>query len=158
MGIFDFLWKPKGPTQTASEFAALKTLISSTNNMIKLQLITCINPQSTYEDLFEDLFFLGYFYGIHDAAFQKAGHQKSQTEMYASFMLAIGDFCNADAVKNGSAEEIADEIHGLIAWLRANEDSSTFQLGQLIALTEYFELLEGRIRSLTGLISHFGRT
>lgn len=157
MGIFDFFHKdpPKKPTQTTTYDVTLKKVIASTNNMLKTQLIICVNPTITYEDLFEDVFFLGYFYGMHDAAFQMSGHRKPQEEMYVTYMLAIGDFCNAKAHVAASPQEVAEELFGLMSWLCANESSDTFQRAQMIAGTEYYDLMEGRARFLVGLMNHF---
>lgn len=155
MGIFDFIRKPKQtePKQVASEVDAIKSIIISTNGMIKLQLMISVPPGTSYKSLFQDTFFLGYFYGIHDAAFQKTGHRKPSEQMILTYMLAIGDFCNLNP--KASTKGVGEEVFELFETLSSKEHSPIFQQAQIIAGTEYYDLVEGRSKSLVGLMTHF---
>jgi len=152
MGLFDFF--NKGRTANPStEATKIKQVISSTNSMIRMQLLISVAPSTTASDLFEDLFFQGYFFGIHDAAFQWTGHRKSSKEMYATYLYAIADFIGATATRE--PELVVVELNDLMTQLCSNEESSVFQEAQKLAGTEYFELMEGRRKSLLGLLNHY---
>lgn len=152
MGLFDFFNKGR-TVNPSTEATKINQVISSTNNMIRMQLLITVTPSTTASDLFEDLFFQGYFYGIHDAAFQWTGHRKSSKEMYTTYLCAIADFIGATATRESGVA--VDELTDLMSQLCSNEESPVFQEAQTLAGTEYFELMQGRRKSLQGLLNHF---
>lgn len=139
--------------EEAHSHDGLKNIVSSTNKMIKMQLMLTPMVDVAIQDIFEDIYFLGYFYGIHDAAFQFSGKRKPVHEMYFIYIYAIADFANMTHPE--VSKKYADKLMGLMLKITENESNPIFQEAQLIAGKEYYYLMEGKTKSLSGLITHY---
>lgn len=138
------LFKKKTATDTRG--AKANEILNRSADMLKMQLMLCSAEPQKYQEFINSNLFSGYACGFFDATLQYAGIRPLEdSQVFALISIGFLHFFNKDQ----------DEAIRHSEKLLTEQDTQEFHNSRVIGGSEYFDFMDGKIKTPNGLARIF---